>query len=77
MERVENSTCCDADGVNKPEGSIRTTDVHLLSVVSSTIRTAAWLKCFFPPLILWRTVGGLLFELISLSLSFVGFCSFL
>src|SRR5216683_5486245 len=34
------------------------------------------LACFFP-LILWRTVGGLLFELISLSLSFIRFCSFL
>jgi hypothetical protein len=34
------------------------------------------LACFFP-LILWRTVGGLLFELISLSLTFIGFCSFL
>jgi hypothetical protein len=34
------------------------------------------LTCFFS-LILWRTVGGLLFELISLSLSFIGFCSFL
>jgi hypothetical protein len=34
------------------------------------------LACFFP-LILWRTVGGLLFELISLSLSFISFCSFL
>jgi hypothetical protein len=51
MERVENSACCDVDAVNKPEGSIRTTDVHLLSVASSTIRTAAWLKssrAFFP-----------------------------
>jgi hypothetical protein len=29
------------------------------------------LACFFP-LILWWTVGGLLFESISLSLSFIG-----
>ena len=34
------------------------------------------LACFFP-LILWRTVGRLLFELISLSQCFIGFCSFL
>ena len=34
------------------------------------------LTCFFP-LILWGAPGRLLFELISLSLCFVGFCSFL
>jgi len=31
----------------------------------------------FFPLILWRTAGRLPFELISLSLCFIGFCSFL
>jgi len=31
----------------------------------------------FFPLILWWTVGRLLFESISISLCFVGFCSFL
>jgi len=34
------------------------------------------LTCFFP-LILRRTVGRLLFELIGLSLCLIGFCSFL
>jgi hypothetical protein len=34
------------------------------------------LTCFFR-LILWGAPGRLLFELISLSLCFVGFCSFL
>ena len=34
------------------------------------------LTCFFP-LVLWGTVGRFLFELISLPLCFVGFCSFL
>jgi hypothetical protein len=34
------------------------------------------LACFFP-LVLWGPVGRFLFELISLPLCFVGFCSFL
>ena len=32
---------------------------------------------WFFPLILWRTVRRFLFELISLSLCFISFCSFL
>jgi len=40
---------------------------------SGLVEVLAW----FFPLILWWTVGRLLFELISLSLFFIGFCSFL
>jgi len=40
---------------------------------SGLVEILAW----FFPLILWWTVGRLLFELISLSLCFIGFYSFL
>jgi len=40
---------------------------------SGLAEVLAW----FPPRILWWTARCLLFQLISLSLCFIGFCSFL
>jgi len=40
---------------------------------SGLVEVLAW----FFPLVLWRTAGRLLVELISFSLCFIGLCSFL
>jgi len=49
----------------------------LSSLFDDTHSGLAEVLAWFLPWILWRTVGRLLFELISLSLGFIGFCSFL